>query len=212
VRGIPQRIVDRVDLERHFGIAMPDVELGNGDQLRKGAVAVHAHAQRVGAEVAASGQAVPAMAADDVSFGTDEITDLVTMHVAAHRDDASDEFVACDGAGLDGLLGPRVPIVDMHVGAADARLQDPDQNVIDAVGRLRHVFEPNAFAGFGLHKRFHENASKAVTWPDVFLRIQTRSNRGAWELTPGTKLSKTQHAATTMTGPSGAVRDWKQGT
>ena len=85
-------------------------------------------------------------------FDADEIADIVAMHIRADRGDLADELMADDRAQLDGLLRPLVPIVDVNIGAADAGLQHLDENVVDAVGRLRHVLEPES----GLRLRFHQ--------------------------------------------------------
>ena len=47
-------------------------------------------------------------------------------------DDPADEFVPDHQRHGNGLLRPGVPVVDVHVGAADARAQDLDQHVVDA--------------------------------------------------------------------------------
>ena len=53
------------------------------------------------------------------------------------------------------LLRPRVPRVDVQVGAADARLADSDQDVVDPDLRLRHVLEPEPRLGPRLDERSH---------------------------------------------------------
>ncbi len=53
---------------------------------------------------------------------------------------------------------PRVPRLDVEVRAADAGLVDPDQDVVDADGRHRHVAQLEARAGVGLDQGEHRGA------------------------------------------------------
>ena len=65
--------------------------------------------------------------------------------------DNADKFVTDGHRHRDGFLRPGVPVVDVHVGAADRRLQHPDQHVIVANFRNRHVLQPKTRLAFGLH-------------------------------------------------------------
>ena len=64
--------------------------------------------------------------------------------VGADLDDLADELVADDERRLDRLRGPRVPRLDVEVRAADPRLVDPDQDVVDADGGHRDVAQLEA--------------------------------------------------------------------
>ena len=57
--------------------------------------------------------------------------------------------------GLHAALRPRIPVVDVHVGAAHAGAPHANQNFIVADRRLRNVFEHEAGARGRLHQRFH---------------------------------------------------------
>jgi len=78
------------------------------------------------AQVAAASQAVAAAAANDVTFGADPVTRLEIHHIRAELDYASDEFVTYGHRHRDRALGPRVPVPDVDIGAADRRLIDAD--------------------------------------------------------------------------------------
>ncbi len=82
------------------------------------------------------------MAADDVPFAADDFAGMKVLDVAADLDDSADELMA-DGHG-DGnrFLGPGVPLVDMHVGPADAGAENFDQHVARADFGERHVVQP----------------------------------------------------------------------
>src|SRR5690606_11177190 len=133
----------------------PQVGGRHHDVLGEGAVAVHADAHRVRAQVGAAAAAVAAVAADDVAFGRDALADAVAGHARAHFDHAADELVADHQAGLDGALAPFVPQVDVQVGAADGGLLDLDQDLVGTRLRDRHLLHPDAPGGFALDQRLH---------------------------------------------------------
>jgi hypothetical protein len=55
----------------------------------------------------------------------------------------------------DGLARPIVPLVDVHVGAANARAVHADQDVVDADAGLVDVFQPEAGLVFAFDECFH---------------------------------------------------------
>ena len=152
---VAQRIEDRRHVVRHGRIEVPDVGHRQREILGERAGPIHADAHRLLAEVPAAGEAIAAAAADDVPLAADDVADAEVLDVAAHLDDPADELVPHDQRHGDGLLRPGVPVVDMHVGAADARAEDFDQHVVDADFGHRHFIEPQALAGFLLDQRSH---------------------------------------------------------
>ena len=109
----------------------------------------------VRAQVAVAGHAVPAAPAHHVAFARDQFAGMKIDDIGADVSDLADEFMADRHGHGDGLLGPGIPIVDMHVRAADASAVDADQNVIDADGGLGDVFEPQAGLGVRFDECFH---------------------------------------------------------
>jgi hypothetical protein len=77
-----------------------------------------------------------------VAFAANDLAGTEVAHVRADLDYTADKLVADDHRHRDGLLRPLVPLVDVHVRAADTGAEHADQNVIDAEGRLVDVFEP----------------------------------------------------------------------
>ena len=142
---------------------MPDVGHRDAEVLGEGAGPVDADALRVLAEMAAAGQAVAAAAADDVPLAGDDVADLEVVDVAADRDDPADELVADHHRHGDGLLRPGVPVVDVDVGAADGRLVDLDQHVVDA--DFGHGISSSHRPGCGmlLDEGFHGLLHKSLT-------------------------------------------------
>ena len=106
-------------------------------------------------DVPAPRAAIAAMPADDVAFARDALADAKPAHLLAHRLDHADVFVADVHRHRDRLLRPLVPVVDVHVGAADRGLADADEHVVRAdrgLGRLGH---PDAGLALHLRKRPH---------------------------------------------------------
>src|SRR5258706_5398796 len=103
----------------------------------------------------ASCEAVSAAPADDVAFAADDVARVEVLNVRAGGDDAPDELVADDHGHGDRPLGPGVPVVDVDVGAADAGLEDFDQDVVDAERGLRNFLEPEAFLAFTFDQGGH---------------------------------------------------------
>src|SRR5207248_1396776 len=54
-----------------------------------------------------------------------------------------------------GLLRPGIPVVDVHVGAADRGLGDLDQHVVRSDPGLRNVLEPDPRRRLLLYQCFH---------------------------------------------------------
>ena len=69
--------------------------------------------------------------------------------------DLADILMADDLWGLDVLLRPLVPFVDMDVGAADRGLVDLDENFSGARHRDRHLPQLQSGAGCGFYDGIH---------------------------------------------------------
>src|SRR5690606_3331072 len=121
----------------------------------EGAGDVDPEAPRLLAEVPAAGEAVAALAADDVPLGGDQLADLEPLYVAAQGGDVAGELVAHGHGGGDGRPGPVVPLVDVEVGAADARGVHPDQDLVRTGLGYRDLLEGESRAVGMLHQRPH---------------------------------------------------------
>ena len=130
VGGVAQRVQDGGDLHGHIRVDGHHVALRDGEVLGEASGAVHAHALGVRAEVELAAAAIAAMAADDVALAGDDLSGLVGGHGRAHFLNDAAVLVAHVHADGDGLLGPRVPVPDVHVGAADGGLVNLDENIV----------------------------------------------------------------------------------
>src|SRR5207253_9278249 len=82
------------------------------------AIDVHSKDLRVHANVPLPAQALPAMAADDVRLAGHKLAHLPVLDALADLDDRSAELMADNARRLDPGGRPRVPIVNVKVGAA----------------------------------------------------------------------------------------------
>jgi hypothetical protein len=126
VEGVAHRIHDGADLGRD-ALQRKDIAGRHRDELGERAVAVHPDDPGILADVTVAGAALQAVAAHDVSFRGHDLPHRQTHHAVSHRHDLSGEFVADHERGMDPPLRPRIPIGDVQIGAADARVADRDQ-------------------------------------------------------------------------------------
>src|SRR5690606_30784354 len=155
VRGVPVGVEEGGQLARDLVGDRPQVAGRHHDVLREGAVAVHADANRVGAQVLAPGAAVAAVAADDVALGRDPLPDPVAGHARAEAGDPADELVADHQALRNRALGPFIPEVDVQVGAADGGLLEADQHLVRTRFGHRNLLHPDAAGQLALDQGLH---------------------------------------------------------
>ena len=122
---------------------------------RERARTIHADANRVTAQMAAARAAVTAVAAGDVPFAGDAVAGLQAADLGAQIHDAPAILVAHSHRHRDGLLRPGIPLVDVHVGAADRRLVDLDEHIVRADLGLRDVVQPDAGGCLFFDQCFH---------------------------------------------------------
>jgi hypothetical protein len=92
-------------------------ELDLSDVTATGTIDADPHCVR--AKVPSSGQAIPAMTANDVSLCCDNFTRDKIANSTADLLDYAHEFMSDHHRDRDGLLRPGVPVIYMYVGAAD---------------------------------------------------------------------------------------------
>ncbi len=148
VDRVAERIEDRLHIARNVRIVDPNIGHRHGDVFGEGAGPLHADPLRVLAQMTPAGQAVAAVATDDVPLAADDLAGMEILDVGADLDDAADELVTDDQRHRDGSPSPGVPLVDVQIGAADAGAQHLDEYVVDADGRHRRFVEPQT--GFRL--------------------------------------------------------------
>ena len=96
------------------------------------------------------------MAAGDVTLAGDPLADLEPDDVGAELLDLAHELVPDDHRHWDGRLRPRVPVVDVQIGAADRGLANADQHLAIAGRRLGNVLDPQPGLAARLDECFHD--------------------------------------------------------
>jgi hypothetical protein len=121
VRGVAERVEQRPEVGVEVGRLHPRVRRRDDDVVGKGAVAVDADADGVDAQVAAAGPAVAAGAADQVPLPRHPVADGHVVDVGPHLDDLAEELVTERHGGAHRGRRPFVPLLEVQVGAAQAR-------------------------------------------------------------------------------------------
>jgi len=116
---------------------------------------------RVRAEVTPPGETIAATPANNMPFPANEVSGIKVRDVRSDPDDFAGKFVPDDER--DANCGPRpvIPVVDMHVGAANAGAQYANLDVIDAGLGLGHIFEPQAAGFAAFYEGFHSRRPQA---------------------------------------------------
>src|SRR5688572_21815258 len=144
------------DVEGDRVVEVPHVRRRHRDVLREAAVAIDPDDSRVGTDVGVARPAEQASAIDDVAFGGDAISLSDIGDEPADLHDISGELVADDEWRLAPASRPRVPLVDVDVGSADAGSSHSNENLILADLRLRQILQLETGSGGFLDQRFHE--------------------------------------------------------
>src|SRR5689334_16912183 len=121
MNGIAERIKYRGDLKRNPRMMPPDIGHWQRDVFGKRTRAIHPYSLGVSAQVSPPGKAVPASAANHVSFATHNHPWMEIAYVRAHLHNLADKLVPNHHRDGDRLTCPFVPIVDMQIRAANAR-------------------------------------------------------------------------------------------
>ena len=141
VHRVPERVEEGAELRVEVRLLDPGVGGGDDDVVREGTVTVDADADRVVAEVAPAGAAVPAEAADHVALPGDAVAHGDVVDVGPHLHHLAEELVA-DGHRHPHLLGrPLVPLLEVEVRAAQAGPQHPHLDVLVTALRLGNLHE-----------------------------------------------------------------------
>ena len=155
-----RRVADRVEHGDHIlverGVDEDDIARGDAEVLRERAVAVYADARGVLAPLDVARVTVAAVAAGDVPLARNALADGQPRHARAERGDLADILVPDDHGRLDVLGRPLVPVVDVHVRAADGGFVDLDKNFAGTGDRDFHLFELQTGAGTGFADSVHK--------------------------------------------------------
>ena len=155
MRGVAEGVKEGDNVLRQALVDGNDVARRDADILRERTVAVDADADMVLAPLNIAGVTVAAVAAGDMTLAGDALADRKARDARAKLGDLADILMTDDLWGLDVLLRPLVPFVDMDVGAADRGLVDLDENFSGARHRNRHLPQLQSGAGCGFYNGIH---------------------------------------------------------
>jgi hypothetical protein len=102
-----------------------------------------------------SRQTIAAVSTCDVSLAHNEIPARKSSHVITDSINDAGKLMTNGHRHWNCFLRPVIPIVDVHVSAADRRLQHSDQHVVTASFWNRNILKPEARLGFRLHNCLH---------------------------------------------------------
>ncbi len=148
VHRVAKRVKDRGQIVRDIVRDFEGVKRRDHQIFRKTARAVYAHTDGIAAQVRTTGAAVTAVATGDVTFTGDAVADLKTAHFLADTDHFAHVFMPHNHRYRDRLLRPFIPVVDMHVGAANRGFANFNQQIVVAEFRFRNVGHPDPFFRF----------------------------------------------------------------
>src|ERR1700682_1111594 len=90
-----------------------------------------------------------------MSLAGNPVAGMKTAYFAAHLDDLAGILVTHGHGYRHRLLSPSIPVVDVHVGAANGGAMHFDEYVVVSHGGFRNVLHPNPRFGACLDQRFH---------------------------------------------------------
>src|SRR6202020_1478988 len=91
-----------------------------------------------------------------VRYSGDAIAGTKAAHLAADFDYFSRVFMSDRHRHGHRFLRPRIPIVNMHIGAADGGTLDLDEHIVVADRGFRNVLHPDAGFRAGFDECFHD--------------------------------------------------------
>src|SRR6476646_4362990 len=146
---------------------MPDVRCGHRDVFGEAAVPVDANDLRVRTHVRVAGATEQASSIDDVTF---RCYAIAFAHIGDERTDLhhfTGELVTDDERRNTSAACPRVPFVNVDVGAAHSRSPHANQHFILTNRRLSDVFQYESRSCRFFYERFHAQSA-----PFVVMRFQ----------------------------------------
>src|SRR5215831_11358745 len=102
-----------------------------------------------------AGAAVAAVSASDVTFARDAIADGKSAHLASDLDHGSAILMTDRHGNGNGLLRPRIPVVNVHIRSADRSFVDRNAYVVGAKDGRRNVLKFDARSSAMFDERFH---------------------------------------------------------
>src|SRR5258706_371249 len=119
MHSIAERFLNGGNAVIDFFASFPGDALWNSDILGKCAIAVDAKDLHILADMRLPGTALITVTAGNMGFRRDKIAGDKFSNFTSHLYDFTGKLVAKDAGDCHATLRPCVPIVDMHISAAD---------------------------------------------------------------------------------------------
>ena len=131
MHGVAKRLLGGSQRGWHCRVVAPDVDGWHGDVFGETARPIHADNFDIAANMRCAGATLVAVTANNVRFRRDKIADLDAHHVRANLHHIARQFVTKQHRRrVKTALRPRVPFVNMQIGATDRRCSHPNQHFV----------------------------------------------------------------------------------
>ena len=148
--------MDSPDVVGDVVIQVPHVRRRHRDVIGEATVAIDANDFGEGTDVRVSSSAEQAATVDYVPLRSDAVSFLHIGDEPADLNHIAGELVPDDEGRLASTLRPCVPVVDVHVGAADSRAPDTNENFVFTNPGLLDVLQFETGCRGFLYQRFQE--------------------------------------------------------
>ena len=144
-----------------------DDKIGGGDAqiLSKGAVPVYTYTPGMLAPLTVSCPAVAAAATNDMAFTGNDLTYMITFYPGADGGDLAYIFMADGHGGVNVLLRPGIPVINMYVRTADGGFVDLNEHLPDANLRYGHLHQRQTRSFFRFDQSIHHLGNHCSNLP-----------------------------------------------
>lgn len=160
MNGISERIEDTSNFDVYARIVMPDIRHGKADVLGEASRTIHADAAGMGTQVTPARETVAAPSANYVTFSADKLARKEVRHIRSDCRDFANKLMADHHGNRDSFARPGIPLVNVHVGAADGGAPNPNQNIVNPNLRDGNLSEGQPRLRTALHKGLHRGRNR----------------------------------------------------
>ncbi len=121
MNSVAKRVEDRRNIPVDPVVMMPDIRHRKRNVFGKRALTIDSDPDRVSTQVPTTSQAIAAQPADNVPFPADNLTRVKVRDVRTNVDNLADKLMPDGHRHRNRLLSPGIPLINVDVGAADAR-------------------------------------------------------------------------------------------
>jgi hypothetical protein len=108
----------------------------------------------------APGKTVAAAPTGNMTLSADDIARMKVIHVGADFHNLANKLMTDHHRHRNRLLRPLIPVVDMDVCPANARVADANKDVVDAILRFWNILQPQTALAAALRQCLHRSPSR----------------------------------------------------